>query len=71
MQREGSKDSVTDKPLDGKQVVGELIEQGVVLIPFAVDPHGRWGPMAENFLFHCAPRAPIKFGRDKVNAELM
>ena len=27
--------------------------------------------MAENFLFHHEPRAPIKFGRDKVNAARM
>ena len=57
--------------VDGEQVIGELMERGMVLIPFAVDPHGRWGPMMHNFLFRHVPRAPIRFGRDKPRAAAM
>ncbi len=27
-----------------------LLKQNMILLPFAIDPHGRWGPITENFL---------------------
>ena len=41
------------------------------LIPFAVDPHGHFGPMLQRFLFHREPRAHINFPASRPNAKLM
>ncbi len=36
--------------IDGDVVIGKLIKANMVLIPFALDPHGRWGPILQHFL---------------------
>jgi hypothetical protein len=36
--------------IDGDVVIGELIKANMVLLPFAIDPHGRWGPILQHFL---------------------
>ena len=43
-------DSHEQHLIHGDTVIGELLSQNMVLIPIAIDPHGRWGPMTENFL---------------------
>ena len=65
-------DSVNKKKISGDRVIGWLIRSERVLLPWAIDPHGRWGPIFENFLFHHRPRAPQKpFAANRPNAQLM
>ena len=65
-------DSVNKKTISGDRVIGWLIRSERVLLPWAIDPHGRWGPIFENFLFHHRPRAPQKpFAANRPNAQLM
>ena len=54
-----------------EQVIGELLDKGTVLIPMAVDPFGRWGPLMRGFLFDEMPRRPMTFRADKPNAKKM
>ena len=51
---------ITHASITGEQVIGNLIRKGTVLIPAAICPHGAWGPMFENFLFHYQPAQPLK-----------
>jgi hypothetical protein len=34
----------------GDEVIGNLIKQDMILLLFAIDPHGQWGPITHNFL---------------------
>ena len=43
-------DSSDNNLLTGDQVIGDLLKQNMILPPIAIDPHGRWGPITENFL---------------------
>jgi len=43
-------DSPDNTLLTGDQVIGDLLKQNMILIPIAIDPHGRCGPITENFL---------------------
>jgi len=36
--------------IHGDNVIGELYRENMVLIPFTIDPHGRFGPMLQAFL---------------------
>ena len=36
--------------IHGDSVIGEIYHKNMVLIPFTVDPHGRFGPMLQAFL---------------------
>ena len=71
LQRDRLTDPVTGNPVNDKQVIRELMERGIVLIPVAVDPHSRWGPMMQNFHFHHTPRTHIRFGADRTRAAAM
>ena len=55
----------------GDNVISELVNKNVVMIPFTVDPHGRRGPLAESFLFGLAPRKELKLMRERPNARMM
>ena len=45
----------------GDELLGDLIRKHIVLIPMAIDPHGKFGPMLEHFLFGYTPRKPLSF----------
>ncbi len=36
--------------IDRDNVIGELIKANMMLLPFVIDPHGRWGPILQHFL---------------------
>jgi hypothetical protein len=36
--------------IHGDKVIGELYQKNMVLIPFTIDPYGRYGPMLQVFL---------------------
>jgi hypothetical protein len=41
-------DSSNENIIHGDTIIGELLDQNMILLPIAIDPHGRWGPMTEN-----------------------
>ena len=49
--------------IDGDNVIRQLVQAMIIMIPFAIDPHGRWGPMTHNFLFGHTPRRHMTFSR--------
>jgi len=49
--------------IDGDHVIRQLVQAMIIMIPFAIDPHGRWGPMTHNFLFGHSPRRHMTFSR--------
>jgi len=62
----------------GDNVIGELYEKNMVLIPFTIDPHGHFGPMLQAFLTTTthAPQkpwctSPHNSKRHRPNANLM
>jgi hypothetical protein len=46
----GNKQDNEANIIDGDVVIGELIKANMVLLPFAIDPHSRWGPILQHFL---------------------
>ncbi|EJK67797.1 hypothetical protein THAOC_11124, partial [Thalassiosira oceanica] len=46
---------------EGFAIIGELLSEGHVLIPFAVDGYGGLGPMAQRFLFGERPRRALTY----------
>ena len=69
--RAARKDSVTGVKIPGEQVIGALLERRVVLIAMVIDPHGKWGPDMDWFLFHIQPRKLLTFKDYKPNAAEM
>ncbi len=43
----------------------------MILLPFAIDPHGRWGPILQNFLYHAETTLEYKFYATQLNAKIM
>ncbi len=43
--------STTSIVTSGDTLIGNLLDQNMLLIPFAIDPLGRFGPLLHNFLF--------------------
>ena len=48
--RPGKADLYMQMSLTGKDVIRSLNDKGIVLIPAAIDPHGKWGPMFDSLL---------------------
>lgn len=57
--------------LPGEQTIGELINENMVLIPIALDPFARLGPMAQNFLNLTTQNLNYEFPPNKPNARTM
>ncbi len=57
--------------IQGDAVIGDLLRQNMILIPFAIDPHGRWGPILDNFLFSSKCSSNYTFPESRPNAKLM
>ncbi len=49
----------------GDTLLGDLLTHNMVLIPLAIDPHGRFGPLLQTFLFDTEPATPISFTTNK------
>ncbi len=57
--------------IQGDAVIGDILKQNMILIPFAIDPHGRWGPIFDNFLFNSKCSSNYTFPESRPNAKLM
>ena len=55
--------SIYNPVLDGDAVIQQLVSAMIIMIPFAIDPHGKWGPMMDSFLFGIHPRHYMSFSR--------
>jgi hypothetical protein len=55
----------------GDTVIGNLLNRNMLLIPFTIDPLGRFGPLLQNILFgqHAAPQ--LRFPPSRPNATQM
>ncbi len=55
----------------GDTLIGDLLHRNMLLIPFAMDPLGRFGPLLQNFIFgqHSAPQ--LRFPPSRPNATQM
>jgi hypothetical protein len=71
LERRNNYDRATEEVTLGEDVISELIDKKIVLIPLAVDPHGRLGPMFNGFLFDTIPPQPPKLQASKPNAKRM
>jgi hypothetical protein len=57
--------------ISGDQVIGDLLHQNLILLPFAIDPFGRWGPILQNFLLRSETTLEYKFHATRPNAKIM
>jgi len=55
----------------GDVVIGELLRANIIFLPFAIDPHGRWGPILQNFLLLSNTNLDYSFPRHRPNARIM
>jgi hypothetical protein len=69
--RTNKTDSSTSTITRGDTLIGDLLHQNMLLIPFAIDPLGRFGLLLQNFLFgqHSAPQ--LRFPPSRPNATRM
>lgn len=72
--RAAKEDPVTQQTIPGESILGELLDKRIILLALAIDPHGRWGPITERFLFGVTPDQPLTFRNSqhpKPNAQSM
>ena len=55
----------------GDTLIGELLNRNMLLIPFVIDPLGRFGPLLQNFLFDHHPAPQLQFPPSRPNATQM
>jgi hypothetical protein len=61
----------TSVTIKGDSLIGNLLHRNMLLIPFAIDPLGRFGPLLQNFLFGHHPAPLLRFPPLKPNATQM
>jgi hypothetical protein len=71
MRRDRSPDIDYPHGITGEQTIGELLLANMLLLPFALDPHGRWGPILQNFLNLTTHNIHYTFRNNKPNAAAM
>ncbi len=59
--RAAREDTVTGEKVPGERVIGQLLDRRIVLLAMVIDPHGRFGPILEKFLFDINPRKLLTF----------
>ena len=65
-------DANTGALIRGNDSIGHLLDSDIALIPMVFDPHGKRGPLLENFLFNTRPIKPqIPFEPQWNNAAAM
>ena len=68
LMRTGTTNVATGSKIPGDALIGELIASNTILLPIPLDPHSRWGPIFENFLFHNPPMEGLEFPTNRSNA---
>ena len=62
---------VLSPKIPGERIMGELVQANIVLLPLAIDPLGKWGPMMDRFLFGADARAEFSIPSSHPNAAAM
>ncbi len=57
--------------IKGEDVIKELLNKQMILLPFAIDPLGRWGPITTTFLHGNKSSIQYTFQKSRNNAALM
>ena len=70
-QEDKNKNDSTMDTILGDEVIGDLLNNNMILLPLALDPHGRWGPIMHNLLFNTATPPKYKFKPNVPNASIM
>ena len=55
----------------GDDLIHDLLQRNMILLPFAIDPLGRFGPILQNFLLDTPPRTPIQLPPSKRHGTIM
>ena len=66
--RGNKRDQDSGQQIKGDDVIGDIMQAGMTLLPFAIDPFGRIGPLARTFLFGTSPLTPLTFPASRPNA---
>ena len=64
-------DMYTQLSLTGKDVIQSLVDKNIALIPAAIDPHGKWGPMFDSLLTGYRAITPHIFNQENQAAATM
>ena len=68
----GAHDNTQVNTILGKTTIQELLEANTILLSFAIDPHGKWGPITQNFLTNQQTQIESpKFPPHRPNAKIM
>ena len=57
--------------IKGEDVINELLNKQMILLPFAIDPLGRWGPITTTFLQGNKHTLQYTFQTSRNNAAIM
>jgi len=71
LMRQGTIDTGTEDNIAGNTLIRELLHRKTILIPTPIDPHGKWGPMFDWFLFNTRPPDTLTFFANRPNTALM
>jgi hypothetical protein len=55
----------------GENIIQELLNKNMILLPFAIDPFGRWGPITRTFLIGNETNTVYTFPANRPNAAIM
>ena len=69
--RVNKRDPATTAPILGDAVIGDILQNNMVLLPFAFDPLGRFGPILRHFLLNSTPHQHLDFHPSRPNATKM
>ena len=61
-------DAFTSIITHGNTLIGNLLNRNMLLIPFAIYPLGRFGPLLQNFFFGHHPAPQLRFPPSRLNA---
>ena len=59
------------RSIPGDTIIKELLDANTILLAFAIYPHGRWGPITQNFLSVSTSTDRLSFRSNRPNATAM
>ena len=71
MRRDRKPDIEYPHGITGERTLQELLAANMLLIPIALDPFGRWGPITQNWLFQTTRNLQYHFRNNKQQAAIM
>ncbi len=71
LNRGNKRDPTTGTTIPGDVIIGDILHNNMTLIPFAIDPFSRLGPILRHFLFGTRPTVPLSFPPSRPHATEM